>query len=63
MCFLGLLPGTGCLLSQSSILLRWTLAPNDYVIYYQARGLSGHTSPRDECAGFFLEDYVLIEED
>ena len=26
------------------------LAPNDYVIYYQAQGLSGHTSPRGECA-------------
>ena len=27
-----------------------TLALHDYVIYYQARGLSGHTSPCDECA-------------
>ena len=40
-----------------------TLAPHDYVIYYQARGLSGHTSPRGECAGFFLEDYMPLEED
>ena len=40
-----------------------TLAPYDYVIYYQARGLSGHTSPRGECAGFFLEDYMPLEED
>ena len=40
-----------------------TLAPHDYVIHCQARGLSGHTSPRDECAGFFLEDYVPTEED
>ena len=40
-----------------------TLAPHDYIIYYQARGLSGHTSPRGECAGFFLEDYMPLEED
>ena len=25
-----------------------TLAPHDYVIYCQAQGLSGHTSPRGE---------------
>ena len=48
---LGLRPGTGCLLGWSfTILLLWTLAPHDYVIYYQAWGLSGHTSPCDECA-------------
>ena len=40
-----------------------TLAPHDYVIYCQARRLSGHTSPHGECAGFFLEDYTPIEED
>ena len=27
-----------------------TLAPHDYVIYYQAQGLSGHNSPCGECA-------------
>ena len=67
MCFfliLGLRLGTGCLLGWSStFLLLWTLAPHDYVIYCQARGLSGHTSPRGECAGFFLEDYMPLEED
>ena len=46
-----------------TILLLWTLAPYDYVIYCQALGLSGHTSPHGECAGFFLEDYMPIEED
>ena len=40
-----------------------TLAPHDYIICCQARGLSGHTSPRGECAGFFLEDCMPIEED
>ena len=30
-----------------------TLAPRAYVTYYQARGLSGHTSPCGECVGFF----------
>ena len=59
---LGLRPGTGCLLSWSStILLLWTLAPHDYVIYCQARGLSGHTSPRGECVCFILEDSVPLE--
>ena len=58
----GLRLGTGCLLGWSStILLLWTLAPHDYVIYCQARGLSGHTSPRGECACFFLEDSMLLE--
>ena len=33
-----------------------SLAPRDYVTYCQARGLSGHTSPRDECVCFFLKD-------
>ena len=60
----GLRPGTGCLPGWSfTILLLWTLAPHDYIIYCQARGLSGHTSPSDECAGIFLEDYMPIEED
>ena len=40
-----------------------TLAPNDYIICCQAQGLSGHTSPHGECAGFFLEDYMSLEED
>ena len=30
-----------------------TLAPRAYVTYYQARGLSGHTSPSGEFACFF----------
>ena len=54
--------GTGCLLGRSfTILLLWTLAPHDYVIYYQARGLSGHTSPSGECACFILEDFAPLE--
>ena len=56
-------PGTAYLLGWSStFLLLWTLALYDCVIYYQARGLSGHTSPRGECAEFFLDDYMPIEE-
>ena len=57
---------TSCLLGWSfTILLLWTLAPHDYVIYYQAQGLSGHTSPRSECVCFNLEDSVPpeVEED
>ena len=62
MCFSGLRLGTGCLLGWSSIfLLLWTLAPHDYVIYCQARGLSGHTSPSDECACFILKDSAPLE--
>ena len=62
MCFLGLHLGTGCLLGWSfTILLLWTLAPHDYVIYCQAQGLSGHTSPCGECACFILEDSVPLE--
>ena len=38
-----------------------TLAPHDYVIYCQARGLSGHTSPCGECVCFILEDSVPLE--
>ena len=41
--------------------LFWTLAPNDYVIYCQAWGLSGHTSPRGECACFFLTDSAPLK--
>ena len=43
----------------------WTLAPRDYVTYYQARGLSGHTSPCGECVFFNMEDSVpsQVEED
>ena len=59
---LGLHLGTGCLLGWSStFLLLWTLAPRDYVIYYQARGLSGHTSPHGECVCFILEDSTPLE--
>ena len=55
-------PWTGYLLGWSSIIfLLWTLAPHDYVIYYQARGLSGHTSPRGECVCFVLEDSAPLE--
>ena len=58
----GLRPKTGCLLGWSfTILLLWTLAPHDYVIYCQAQGLSGHTSPRGECACFILEDSTPLE--
>ena len=59
-------PGTGCLLGLSSaLLLLWTLAPCDCVTYYQARGLSGQTSPCGECVCFNLEDSVppKVEED
>ena len=60
--FFGLRPGTGCLLGWSStFLLLWTLAPRDYVTYCQARGLSGQTSPRDECVCFNLEDSAPLE--
>ena len=47
-----------------------TLAPCDYVIYCQARGLSGHTSPCGECVCLNLkdsaplkakEDYLMLE--
>ena len=41
--------------------LLWTLAPHDYVIYCQARGLSGHTSPYGECVCFNLEDSAPLE--
>ena len=53
---------TGCLLGWSfTILLLWTLAPHDYVIYCQARGLSGHISPHGECACFIPEDSTPLE--
>ena len=38
-----------CSAGRLLFLLLWTLAPRDYVTYYQARGLSGHTSPCGEC--------------
>ena len=34
-----------------------TLAPRAYVTYYQAQGLSGHTSPCGEYACFFEDPY------
>ena len=34
-------------------ILFWTLAPRDYVTCYQARELSGHTSPYGELACLF----------
>ena len=39
----------------------WTLAQLDHVTYCQARGLSGHTSPRSECVCFILEDSAPLE--
>ena len=36
-----------------------TLAPRAYVTYYQARGLSGHTSPRGELFCFFAIVHFL----
>ena len=60
--FSGLSLRTGCLLGWSSIfLLLWTLAPHDYVIYCQAQGLSGHTSPHGECACFIPKDSTPLE--
>ena len=51
-----------CLLGWSfTILLLWTLAPHDYVIYCQAQGLSGHTSPHGECACFIPKDPTPLE--
>ena len=38
-----------------------TLAPHDYIIYYQALGLSGHTSPHGECVCFNLKDSTPLE--
>jgi hypothetical protein len=35
------------------------LAPRAYVTYYQARGLSGHTSPSGECV-YFFDPYALF---
>ena len=63
---LGLRSRAGCLLGWSFIiLLLWTLAPHDYIIYCQAQGLSGHTSPCGECVCFNLEDSMPpeVEED
>ena len=34
------------------------MAPHAYVTYYQAQGLSGHTSPCGECA-YFIDPYAL----
>ena len=36
------------------LLLFLSLAPHDHVTYYQAQGLSGHTSPYGECAFLIL---------
>ena len=59
---LGLRSRIGCLLGWSfTILLLWTLAPHDYVIYCQALGLSGYTSSRGECVCFILEDSTPLE--
>ena len=37
------------------------MAPCDYITYCQARGLSGHTSPRDEYVCFNLEDSAPLD--
>ena len=50
-----------CLAGFLFFFLLWTLTPRDYVTYYQARGLSGHTSPSGECACFILEDSAPLE--
>ena len=50
-----------CSASCLLFFLLWTLAPHDYVIYCQDRELSGHTSPRSDCACFVLEDSVPLE--
>ena len=50
-----------CSAGRLLFLLLWTLAPHDYVIYYQARGLSGHTSPHGECVCFILEDSTPLK--
>ena len=50
-----------CLAGHLLFLLLWTLAPHDYVIYCQARGQSGHTSPYGECVCFNLEDSAPLE--
>ena len=58
----GLRSRAGCLLGWSFIiLLLWTLTLHDYIIYYQAWGLSGHTSPRGDCACIILEDSGPLE--
>ena len=38
-----------------------TLVPHDYVIYCQARGLSGHTSPCGECVCFFWKTPCILK--
>ena len=50
-CFEGYAQGlAACSVGLLLFFLLWTLAPHDYIIYCQARGLSGHTSPCGECA-------------
>jgi hypothetical protein len=39
-----------------------TLAPRAYITYYQARGLSGHTSPCGECACFSTPTPLMIKD-
>ena len=50
-----------CSAGLFTIFLFLTLAPRDCVTYYQARGLSGHTSPHGECACFILEDSTPLK--
>ena len=65
MCFISFLGhAQGLAACSADLLLLFyflTLAPHDYVIYYQARGLSGHTSPRGECACFFWKTPCLLK--
>ena len=61
MCFFSFWGYARGLAACSAGLLLWTLAPHDYIIYSQARGLSGHTSPRGECVCFILQDSAPLE--
>ena len=55
--------------SRTGFLLSWffitplflTLAPHDHVIYCQARGLSGHTSPCGEYVCFFWKTPCILK--
>ena len=38
-----------------------TMLQDSFFIFQQARGLSGHTSPRGECVCFNLEDSAPLE--
>ena len=46
----------------SAEILFWTLAPCACVTYYQAQGLSGHTSPCGECVCFLTPTPLMIKD-